>query len=286
MKTMATDTRPQARGGGAADSGEGSPQDRAPAGRGAATAPLRETTRRTALITGASQGIGEAIARRLAADGARVVLAARNQEKLSALAGEIAESGGEALAFTLDVAEPEAAAVRLGELPEEWSGVDVLVNNAGITADNLFARMTLDEWQRVLTTNLTGAFAVTRSLVRGMIRRRWGRVISVSSVVGLMGNAGQANYAASKAGLVGFTKSLARELGSRNITVNVVAPGYIDTTMTGRLPEDVRKELTASIPLRRIGRSTEVAAAVAFLASDEAGYITGTTLNVSGGLYI
>ena len=247
---------------------------------------MEDTTTRTALVTGASQGIGEAIARRLAADGARVVLAARNQAKLAALAGEIAAAGGEALAFTLDVADPAAAAARLGELPEEWSGVDVLVNNAGITADNLFARMTLDEWQRVLTTNLTGAFAVTRSLVRGMIRRRWGRVISVSSVVGLMGNAGQANYAASKAGLVGFTKSLARELGSRNITVNVVAPGYVDTTMTGRLPEDVRKELTASIPLRRIGRSTEAAAAVAFLASDEAGYITGTTLNVSGGLYI
>jgi 3-oxoacyl-[acyl-carrier protein] reductase len=214
------------------------------------------------------------------------VLAARNQEKLAALAGEIAESGGEALAFTLDVADPEAAAARLGELPEQWSEVDVLVNNAGITADNLFARMTLDEWQRVLTTNLTGAFAVTRSLVRGMIRRRWGRVISVSSVVGLMGNAGQVNYAASKAGLVGFTKSLARELGSRNITVNVVAPGYIDTAMTGSLPDEVRKELTASIALKRIGTSAEVAAVVAFLASEEAGYVTGTVLNVSGGLYI
>jgi len=247
---------------------------------------MEDTTTRTALVTGASQGIGEAIARRLAADGARVVLAARNQAKLAALAGEIAAAGGEALAFTLDVADPAAAAARLGELPEEWSGVEILVNNAGITADNLFARMSLDEWQRVLTTNLTGAFTVTRALVRGMIRRRWGRVISVSSVVGLMGNAGQANYAASKAGLVGFTKSLARELGSRNVTVNVVAPGYIDTAMTGRLTEEVRKELTAAIPLRRIGTSAEVAAAVAFLASEEAGYITGTTLNVSGGLYI
>jgi len=247
---------------------------------------MEDTTTRTALVTGASQGIGEAIARRLAADGARVVLAARNQAKLAALAGEIAAAGGEALAFTLDVADPAAAAARLGELPEEWSGVEILVNNAGITADNLFARMSLDEWQRVLTTNLTGAFTVTRALVRGMIRRRWGRVISVSSVVGLMGNAGQVNYAASKAGLVGFTKSLARELGSRNVTVNVVAPGYIDTAMTGRLTEEVRKELTAAIPLRRIGTSAEVAAAVAFLASEEAGYITGTTLNVSGGLYI
>jgi 3-oxoacyl-[acyl-carrier protein] reductase len=241
---------------------------------------------KTALITGASQGIGEAVARRLAADGARVVLAARNEEKLAAVAGAIAEAGGEALAFTLDLADPAAAAARLGDLPEAWSEVDVVVNNAGITADNLFARMSLEEWQRVLTTNLTGAFAVTRALVRGMIRRRWGRVIAVSSVVGLMGNAGQVNYAASKAGLVGFTKSLARELGSRNITVNVVAPGYIDTAMSGRLPAEVQQELTASIPLKRIGTVGEVAAAVAFLASEEAGYITGTVLNVSGGLYI
>jgi len=241
---------------------------------------------KTALVTGASQGIGEAVARRLAADGARVVLAARNEEKLAAVAGAIAEAGGEALAFTLDLADPAAAAARLGELPEAWSEVDVVVNNAGITADNLFARMSLEEWQRVLTTNLTGAFAVTRALVRGMIRRRWGRVIAVSSVVGLMGNAGQVNYAASKAGLVGFTKSLARELGSRNITVNVVAPGYIDTAMSGRLPAEVQQELTASIPLKRIGTVGEVAAAVAFLASEEAGYITGTVLNVSGGLYI
>ncbi len=241
---------------------------------------------KTALVTGASQGIGEAVARRLAADGARVVLAARNEERLAAVAGAIAAAGGEALAFTLDLADPAAAAARLGELPAEWSEVDVVVNNAGITADNLFARMSLDEWQRVLTTNLTSAFTVTRALVRGMIRRRWGRVIAVSSVVGLMGNAGQANYAASKAGLVGFTKSLARELGSRNITVNVVAPGYIDTAMTGGLPEGVRQELTASIPLKRIGTAGEVAAAVAFLASEEAGYITGTVLNVSGGLYI
>lgn len=241
---------------------------------------------KTALVTGASQGIGEAVARRLAAGGARVVLAARNQDKLAAVASAIAAAGGEALAFTLDLADPAAAGARLGELPPEWSEVEILVNNAGITADNLFARMSLEEWQRVLTTNLTGAFAVTRALVRGMIRRRWGRVISVSSVVGLMGNAGQANYAAAKAGLVGFTKSLARELGSRSITANVVAPGYIATAMTERLPAEVQEELTAGIPLKRIGTAAEVAAAVAFLASEEAGYITGTVLNVSGGLYI
>jgi 3-oxoacyl-[acyl-carrier protein] reductase len=241
---------------------------------------------KTALITGASQGIGEAIARRLAADGARLVLAARNLEKLEALAGEIAAAGGEAVAFPLDLGEPEAAAVRLGELPPGWNEIDVLVNNAGVTADNLLARMSLDDWQRVLTTNLTGAFVTTKALLRGMMRRRWGRVISVSSVVGLMGNAGQANYAASKAGLIGFTKSMARELGSRNITVNVVAPGYIATAMTERLPDEVQRELTSGIPLKRIGTAAEVAAAVAFLASEEAGYITGTVLNVSGGLYI
>ena len=248
--------------------------------------PMLRLDGRTALVTGASQGIGEAVARRLAAQGARVVLAARNEEKLAAVAAAIAEAGGTALPWTLDVARPEAVGERLAGLPEEFAAVDILVNNAGITADNLFARMSLEDWRRVIDVNLTGAFALTRELVRGMIRRRWGRIITVSSVVGLMGNAGQANYAAAKAGLVGFTKSLARELGSRSITVNVVAPGYIDTAMTHQLGESVRDELTGAIPLRRIGQVDDVAAAVAYLASDEAGYVTGTVLNVSGGLYI
>jgi 3-oxoacyl-[acyl-carrier protein] reductase len=241
---------------------------------------------RTALVTGASRGIGEAVALRLAAEGARVVLAARDEERLAAVAGAIGTAGGEAAVLPLDLARPETVADALAGLEGAFAEVDVLVNNAGITADNLLARMSLDDWQRVLTTNLTAAFALTRELVRGMIRRRWGRVISVSSVVGLMGNAGQANYAASKAGLVGFSKSLARELGSRSITVNVVAPGYVDTAMTDRLSEEVKKDLTGSIPLRRIGTVGDVAAAVAFLAGEEAGYITGHVLNVSGGLYI
>lgn len=241
---------------------------------------------RTALVTGASQGIGEAIARRLAERGARVVLAARSEERLAALAADLRESGGEAVAIGLDVSQPEVVAERLKQLPEGFAEVDILVNNAGITADNLLARMSLDEWQRVLQTNLTGTYAVTRALVRGMMKRRWGRILSVSSVVGLMGNAGQANYAAAKAGLIGFSKSLARELASRAITVNVVAPGFVETEMTGALPEATRKELEASIPLRRIASAEEIAAACAYLASDEAAYVTGHTLNVSGGLYI
>jgi 3-oxoacyl-[acyl-carrier protein] reductase len=241
---------------------------------------------RTALVTGASQGIGEAVARRLAAQGARVVLAARSERRLVALAEELEAAGSSALAFRLDVSEPAEVGERLAQLPDGWGEIDILVNNAGITADNLLARMGLDEWQRVLQTNLTGAYAVTRGVVRGMMKRRWGRIISVSSVVALMGNAGQANYAAAKAGLIGFSKSLARELASRGITVNVIAPGFVATEMTAALPEATRKELEVSIPLRRIGSSEEIASACAYLASEEAGYVTGHTLNVSGGLYI
>jgi 3-oxoacyl-[acyl-carrier protein] reductase len=191
---------------------------------------------KTALVTGASQGIGEAVAKLLARQGARVVLAARNEEKLKSLAAYIDAGGGCARPLALDVSAPETLGERLKGLPADFANVDILVNNAGITADNLLARMSLDDWERVLRTNLTGAFALTREVVRGMMKRRWGRVINVSSVVGMMGNAGQANYAASKAGLIGFSKSLARELGSRNITVNVVAPGYIETAMTEGLP--------------------------------------------------
>jgi 3-oxoacyl-[acyl-carrier protein] reductase len=241
---------------------------------------------RTALVTGASQGIGEAVARRLAEQGARVVLAARNEEKLSRLAGEIGASGGAAHPLVLDMMQPETFGERLKSLPGDFGAVDVLVNNAGITADNLLARMSLDDWERVLRTNLTGAFALTKEVIRGMMKKRWGRVISVSSVVGLMGNAGQANYAAAKAGLIGFSKSLARELGSRSITVNVVAPGYVQTAMTDKLPEAAREELAGAIALKRLGSVDDVAAAVLYLASEEAGYVTGHTLNVSGGLYI
>ncbi len=241
---------------------------------------------KTALVTGASQGIGEAIAKLLAAQGARVVLAARNEEKLKQLAAYIDAAGGCARPLALDVTQPGTFAERLKSLSEDFAAIDILVNNAGVTADNLIVRMSLDDWERVLRTNLTGAFALTREVVRGMIRRRWGRVISVSSVVGMMGNAGQANYAASKAGLIGFSKSLARELGSRSVTVNEVAPGLIQTAMTDGLPEAAREELTSEIVLKRLGTVDDVARAVLFLASEEGGYITGHTLNVSGGLYI
>ncbi len=241
---------------------------------------------KTALVTGASQGIGEEVARTLAGQGAKVVLAARNVDKLTALAEEIAAGGGTALAWPLDLAQPEAIAAALDGLPAELAEIDILINNAGITSDSLLARMDLDSWRRVLDTNLTGAFAVTRALVRGMMKRRGGRIISVSSVVGLMGNVGQANYAASKAGLIGFSKSLARELGGRAITVNVVAPGYVETAMTANLPESAVKALSESIVLRRLGSARDVAAAVLYLASDEAAYVTGQVLNVSGGLYI
>ena len=241
---------------------------------------------KTALVTGASQGIGEAIAKLLALQGARVVVAARNEEKLKSLAAYIDAGGGCARPLALDVSQPATFGERLKSLPADFGEIDILVNNAGITADTLLARMSLDDWERVLRTNLTGAFALSKEVVRGMMKRRWGRIVNVSSVVGMMGNAGQANYAASKAGLIGFTKSLARELGSRNITANVVAPGYIETAMTEALPEAAKEALTGSIALKRLGTVDDVAAAVLFLASEEAGYITGHTLNVSGGLYI
>ena len=241
---------------------------------------------RTALVTGASQGIGEGIARRLAAAGARVICAARSSGKLEAVVDAIRAGGGQGLALELDVAQPEAVGDRLATLPADLLPVSILVNNAGITADNLILRMSLDEWRRVLDTNLTGTFALTKAVARGMVRARWGRIISISSVVGLMGNAGQANYAAAKAGLIGFSKSLARELGSRNITVNVVAPGFVRTAMTEALSSEQTAALERQIVLGRLGTRDDVAAAVHYLASEEASYVTGEVLNVSGGLYI
>lgn len=241
---------------------------------------------KTALVTGASRGIGEGIARRLAAAGARVIAAARSTAALEALVEELRGDGLDAHALTLDLSRPESLADRVGELPEDLQPVQILVNNAGITADNLLVRMDLEQWRSVLETNLTGVYALTRALLRGMIRSRWGRIVSVSSVVGLMGNAGQANYAASKAALVGFSKSLARELASRNITVNVVAPGFVRTAMTDALSEVQQTALLDQIALHRFGSVDDVAAAIHFLVSEEASYVTGHVLNVSGGLYM
>ncbi len=241
---------------------------------------------KTALVTGASQGIGEAIARRLATQGARVVVAARSQDKLAALVADLRQVGCEAYALTLDLAQPTTLPEQLERLPAEFAEIDILVNNAGITRDGLLARMTLEQWDDVLRTNLTGGFVVTKSLLRAMLRKRWGRILFVSSVTGLMGNPGQANYAAAKAGMIGLAKALAREIGSRNITVNVIAPGLIQTAMIEQLDDKARQQLTENIVLRRIGTVEDIAAAAVYLASEEAGYVTGHVLNVSGGMYI
>ena len=243
-----------------------------------------DLTGRTALITGASRGIGRAAALLLARQGARVVLAARNEELLDEVAGAVRAGRGEAHPIALDLSHHESIPAAVRGLPSEFAAVDILVNNAGITADNLLARMTLEQWQRVLDVNLTGAFVLTKALVRGMMRRRHGRVVSVSSVAGVVGNAGQANYAASKAGLIGFSKSLARELLSRGITVNVVAPGFIETDMTAALPDGAGERFLEQHGLVRLGTVEDIAAAVLYLASDEASYVTGEVLSVSGGM--
>ena len=243
-------------------------------------------TNRTAFITGASRGIGRACAERLAALGACVALAARNLEKLDEVAASIRAGGGQALVVSLDLMSHQSIREAFARAAQELGRVDILVNNAGITKDTLALRMKEDDWEKVLRTNLTGAFQCIQHVLQGMMRERWGRIINISSVVGETGNPGQANYVASKAGLIGLTKSLAQELASRNITVNAVAPGFIETDMTGVLTPEQKEGLLARIPLKRIGRPEDVAAAVAFLAGEDAGYITGHVLDVNGGLYM
>ncbi len=238
-----------------------------------------DLTGKTALVTGASRGIGEAIARRLGETGAHVLVAARTADRVNQIAGEI----GNATGVELDISAADVRE-RIGALLKERP-IDILVNNAGITEDDLFIRMKPEAWTNVLRTNLDSAFHITQEVVKKMIRARWGRVINISSIVGLMGNPGQVNYAASKAALIGFTKSLALEIGSRNVTVNAVAPGYIQTAMTDALGDDAREKLTERIALKRLGTTDDIAHAVVFLASEQASYITGTVLNVSGGLY-
>lgn len=243
-------------------------------------------TGRIALVTGASQGIGRACALKLAREGATVALAARNLDKLGAVAEEIAQAGGTAHAFTLDVASEESIKECAKAVAAHFGGINILVNNAGITRDILALRMKRKDWDEVLTTNLTGAFLMSQAVMSAMVKSRWGRIINVTSVVGETGQAGQANYAASKAGLIGLTKSLARELASRSITVNAVAPGFIETAMTSVLTEEQKASSAQMIPMGRMGTDSEIAHAVAFLASEEAGYITGHTLDVNGGMYM
>ncbi len=241
---------------------------------------------KTAFVTGASQGIGRACALALAKMGARVALAARNEEKLAAVAAEITAAGGQAQPFVVDVADQTSIQTAAKAAIAHFGSVEILVNNAGITRDTLLLRMKLQDWDAVLNTNLTGAFLLTQAFLNPMLRGRWGRIINISSVVGRTGQAGQANYAASKAGLIGFTKSMAREVASRSVTVNAVAPGFVETAMTATLDQKQRDTFLTHIPLGRAGTEEEVAHAVAFLASPQAAYITGHVLDVNGGLFM
>jgi len=239
---------------------------------------------RVAFVTGASQGIGRACALKLVADGASVALAARGQDKLNELASEIAAGGGKAAVFALDVTDEEQVKSAIKAAIAQFGKIDILVNNAGITRDQLIMRMKRADWDAVLQTNLTSAYLCIQQVTSSMLKQRWGRIINITSVFGQMGQAGQANYAASKAGLIGLTMAVARELGSRNITCNAVAPGFIETAMTDVLGDDFKQNAAKQIPLGRVGTVGDVASAVAFLASDEASYITGHVLNVNGGM--
>jgi 3-oxoacyl-[acyl-carrier protein] reductase len=244
------------------------------------------TEQKVALVTGASRGIGKAIADRLAKDGFIVIGTATSENGAQAISERFAQAGVKGAGKVLNVNDKEQVAAVVKAITEEFAAPLVLVNNAGITKDNLFMRMKDEEWLDVIDTNLNSLFVVTKACIKGMTKARWGRVINISSVVGSMGNAGQANYSATKAGAEGFSRALAAELGSRAITVNNVAPGFIDTDMTKELPEEHKAALLGKIPLGRLGDAEEVAAAVAFLASDDASYISGSTLHVNGGMYM
>jgi 3-oxoacyl-[acyl-carrier protein] reductase len=243
-------------------------------------------TNRIAFVTGASRGIGRACAIALAEAGARVAVAARSVDKLEQVAAEIRSRGREAFVVGLDLSSPDSIKEAFTKTSKEFGRVDILVNNAGVTKDGLALRMKREDWQSVLDTNLSGAFYCMQQVLHPMMRERWGRIVNISSVVGEAGNPGQANYVASKAGLIGLTKALAQEIASRNITVNAVAPGFIETDMTAVLSQDVKDALLARIPVKRFGAAEDVAAAVRFLASEEAGYITGHVLDVNGGMYM
>jgi 3-oxoacyl-[acyl-carrier protein] reductase len=241
---------------------------------------------KTAFITGASRGIGRACALALAGTGTRVALAARDMVKLEEVATEVRALGAEAHVVAIDMASFDSIKEAIASTARDFGRIDILVNNAGITRDGLALRMKPEDWESVLRTNLTGAFFASQQVMQGMMKERWGRIINISSIVGESGNPGQANYVASKAGLIGLTKSLAQEIASRNITVNAVTPGFIETDMTHVLTDDQKNNMLAHIPLKRFGKPEEIAAAVKFLASDDAGYITGHVLSVNGGMYM
>jgi len=241
-------------------------------------------TGRVALVTGASQGIGRTCALRLAKEGANVAVAARNQDKLNELVAEITTAGGNAATFALDVGDEEQVKATVKAVIAQFGKIDILVNNAGITRDQLVMRMKRADWDAVLQTNLTSAYLCIQAVISSMLKQRWGRIINITSIFGQMGQAGQANYSASKAGLIGLSMAIAREVGSRNITCNAVAPGFIETAMTAALSEELKQSAVKQIPLGRVGSPEDVAGAVAFLASDDAAYITGHVLNVNGGM--
>jgi len=240
-----------------------------------------DLTGKSALVTGASGGIGSAIARCLHAAGAAVALTGTRREVLDALAGELGERVHVAPA---DLADPAAAAKLVKEVEGALGRVDILVNNAGLTRDMLSMRLSDEDWAKVLDVNLGAPFRLSRAVLRGMMQRRWGRIVNITSIVGVMGNAGQANYAASKAGMIGMSKSIAQEVASRGITVNCLAPGFVETAMTGALKDDIKEKLLASVPVRRLGTPEDVAAGVLYLASVEASYVTGQTLHINGGM--
>jgi 3-oxoacyl-[acyl-carrier protein] reductase len=239
---------------------------------------------RVALVTGASQGIGHACALALAREGATVAAAARNRQKLEQLVAEITAAGGKAAAFVIDVSDEEQVKSGVKSVLAQFGKIDILVNNAGITRDQLLLRMKRADWDAVLATNLTSAYLCIQQVIGSMLKQRWGRIINVASVFGQMGQAGQANYSASKAGLIGLTMAMAREVASRHITCNAVAPGFIETGMTAVLSEEFKQNAVKQIPLGRVGLPEDVASAVCFLASDDASYITGHVLNVNGGM--
>jgi 3-oxoacyl-[acyl-carrier protein] reductase len=245
---------------------------------------LETTQKRVAVVTGASRGIGRAIALRLAKDGRHVVLVARTESALHDLKHSIDSAGGSASVAAADISDPKVFAAAIEQIADQHGRLDILVNNAGITKDGLALRMSDEDWNSVVATNLTSAFVAIRAAARAMMKGRFGRIVNISSTSGVVGNAGQANYAAAKAGLIGLSKSIARELGSKNITANVIAPGYIETDMTRNLPQQVKDQVLAMIAVRRFGTGDDIAAAVAYVTSDEAGFLTGQTIIVDGGM--